>query len=89
MYQERKVYQHGMYAKQNKRINAMNEVASKEREADFPLLKAYAKQHPVIFKDVLKGFVAHPDMRFGDNLLVFCDCVEHGVIKLDKEDSNA
>jgi len=72
-----------LYSRQDKRICKMNEVASQEKTANFELLKDFAKKHPVIMADVLMGFVAHPDFRFGDTLLVFCDCVEHGRIKLE------
>ena len=69
-----------LYARQDKRICKMNEIASKEKTANFELLKEFAKAHPVIMADVLMGFLAHPDSRFGDTLLIFCDCVEHGRI---------
>lgn len=73
-----------LYAQQDKRIARMNDVAMDDEPDDFILLKEFAKKHPVIMEDVLKGFVCHPDNKaIGNNLFGFLNEVENGRIKLD------
>jgi len=65
----------------NKRICNMNNIASFD-SPNMTRLKEYAKDHPVIFADVLEAFKKSPDGRFGDTLLAFCDGVTHRQIPI-------
>jgi hypothetical protein len=74
-------------ARVDKRINRMNDIASHE-DAEFTKLTAFAKAHPIIFLDVMHAYILRPNDRFGDTLLMFCDSVKYGRIKLEEETSN-
>jgi len=65
----------------NKRICNMNNVASWD-SPNMTRLQQYAKDHPIIFANVLAAYKERPDGRFGDTLLVFCEGVDTGRIKL-------
>jgi hypothetical protein len=68
--------------RRDKRICQANEIASHE-DSEFTKLTAFAKAHPVIWNDIYRGFLARPDDRFGDTLLMFCDSVKYGSIVLN------
>jgi hypothetical protein len=68
----------------NRRIYEANAIASTDN-ANMDGLIQFAKNHPVIMKDIMEAYKRSPDFRFGDTLLIFCDGVKTGRIKLEPQ----
>lgn len=69
-------------SRRDRRIYLANVVASTDT-SKFDKLIEWAKVHPYMMTDIMKGYVTSPDDRFGDTLLIFCSLIMSGEIKLD------